>query len=405
MTATIASAFNPRANSIGFVRWLMAFMVIFSHAGPLGGFYAGQDLGTQWSTEQSLGGVAVGGFFFLSGFLITKSRLGSASTLRFFWRRAMRIMPAWWATLLVVAFLLGPIAWWRETGSFDGYFTATTESPLTYFFNNMWLVLGQRNIAEMGTSLPLYTGHGGLDWNGSAWTLAYEFGAYILVGVLGVIGALAHRMVAGIVALSIIGLAMVQWLRAGDVSNANPIFHDYLILLLLAPFACGMLFALYGDRIPFDDRLAVAAIVIALYTYAKGGYLVIGQYALCYFLIWFAIRAKPLQRWEKFGDFSYGIYIIAWPLMQFAAYFQLQRFGWLVYHLVIIIGCHIYAFISWHLIENPAMSLKNWNPRPLRWVHAKIDPLFNPLRRLLGRAGYPRGQATEPVVEAGARVP
>ena len=54
---SLKESFDPRSNSIGFLRWLMAFMVIFSHAGPLGGFYGGQDLGTQWSTEQSLGGV------------------------------------------------------------------------------------------------------------------------------------------------------------------------------------------------------------------------------------------------------------------------------------------------------------------------------------------------------------
>ena len=71
---TLAEAFDPRANSIGFLRWLMAFLVIFSHAGPLAGFYGGKDLGTTISTEQSLGGVAVAGFFFFSGFLITRSR-------------------------------------------------------------------------------------------------------------------------------------------------------------------------------------------------------------------------------------------------------------------------------------------------------------------------------------------
>ncbi len=30
------------------------------------------------------------------------------------------------------------------------------------------------------------------------------------------------------------------------------------------------------------------------------------------------------------GDFSYGIYIVAWPLMQFGAYFGLEKAGWLV---------------------------------------------------------------------------
>ncbi len=402
MTVTLAQAFNPRANSIGFVRWLMAFMVIFSHAGPLAGFYGGQDLGTQFSTEQSLGGVAVCGFFFLSGFLISKSRMGSASTPRFFWRRIMRIIPAWWVTLLVVAFVFGPIAWIREAGTIDGYFNAVIDNPLTYFVNNMFLILNQPSIAGMGTSIPFYTLHGGFEWNGSAWTLAFEFAAYIVVGVLGMVGALRHRIVGGVVAVIIITFATFQWLRVGELNQASFVFSDFRLLLLLAPFAFGMLFALFGDKIPLDDRLAVAAITIALFTYAKGGWLVFGQYAFCYFLIWFAIRATKLQRWEKFGDFSYGIYIIAWPLMQFAAYFGLQNQGWIVYHLVIVIGCHIYAFLSWHLIEKPAMSLKNWTPRWVTWIYAKLDPLFERVRALERKYNFPSGQPepTAPKVES-----
>ena len=94
MALTLDKAFNPRHNSIGFLRWLMAFAVIFSHAGPLAGFYGGKNLGTQWSDEQSFGGIAVAGFFFISGFLITKSRMGRSTIFRFFWRRTLRIFPA-----------------------------------------------------------------------------------------------------------------------------------------------------------------------------------------------------------------------------------------------------------------------------------------------------------------------
>lgn len=387
MNVTVASAFNPRANSIGFVRWLMAFVVIFSHAGPLAGFYGGKDLGTQWSSEQSFGGVAVAGFFFLSGFLITKSRLGKSSTLRYFWRRAMRIMPAFWLTLLVTAFVLAPIAWIRETGSIEGFFTAREDSPLTYFVNNIFLVMNQPGIAGLGASTPF----GGSEWNGSAWTLSFEFAAYILVGILGMVGALRHRIVATVVAGFIILMATLQWLWL-DVSRLGPLAADYRVLLLMAPFAFGILFALWGERIPLDDRLALVAIVVAAYTYVYGGWLVFGQYLFLYFLMWFAIRATFLQRWERFGDFSYGIYIIAWPLMQFAAYFGLQNYGWLAYHAVIVVGCHIYAFLSWHLIEKPAMSLKNWTPRWLTWLLATLDPLATPWRRLRARINWPTGQ-------------
>ena len=36
----------------------------------------------------------------------------------------------------------------------------------------------------MGENLPYYILHGARDWNGSAWTLIYEFKAYILVAIL-----------------------------------------------------------------------------------------------------------------------------------------------------------------------------------------------------------------------------
>ena len=377
---SLAAIFDPRNNAIGFVRWLMAFMVIFSHAGPIAGFYGGRDLGTQWSTEQSLGGVAVCGFFFLSGFLITRSKMGRSSTPRFFWHRALRIFPGWFLALLVTAFAFAPLAWIREKGTIDGFWDVASESPLTYFSNNFTLILGQLNIAGLGTSTPLYRGHGILDWNGSAWTLAFEFGAYILVAVLGVVGALANRLVGGIVAGTIIALASVQWLAAADLPALSPLFADFRVLLLMAPFAWGILFSLFAEKIPIDDRLGVIAIVVAVYTYGKGGWLVFGQYAFCYALIWFALRARRLNRWDRFGDFSYGIYIIGWPLMYLATFFELEKHGLVVYHLVVIIGCHLYALASWHLVERPAMALKNWTPRWMMRLAERSAPARGRLR-------------------------
>ncbi|MGO1315659.1 MAG: acyltransferase family protein, partial [Cellulomonadaceae bacterium] len=168
---SLAAAFNPRSNSIGFLRWLMAFLVIFSHAGPIGGFYGGHDLGIQISSEQSIGGVAVAGFFFFSGFLIARSRMGSSTVWRYLWRRCLRIFPAFWAALLLVVLVFAPLAWWHTQGTFAGYWAVNQESPLTYFINNLTLELNQRNIAGMGAQLPYAQLHGAYDWNGSAWTL------------------------------------------------------------------------------------------------------------------------------------------------------------------------------------------------------------------------------------------
>ncbi len=85
---SVAQVFNFQVQLIGFLRWKMAFMVIFSHAGSsIAGFYGGEDL-TQISKEQSIGGVAVASFL---GFLITRFAHGRATTWRYMWRRVLRI--------------------------------------------------------------------------------------------------------------------------------------------------------------------------------------------------------------------------------------------------------------------------------------------------------------------------
>jgi peptidoglycan/LPS O-acetylase OafA/YrhL len=379
---TLAEAFDPQANSIGFLRWLMAFLVIFSHAGPLAGFYGGKDLGTTISTEQSLGGVAVAGFFFFSGYLITQSRRGRSTIFRYFWRRALRIFPAFWLALLGTAFVLAPIAWIHETGSISGFWGSDVESPLTYFVHNMWLDLGQRNIAGMGDSLPL-ADHGGRDWNGSAWTLVYEFKAYIFVGLLGLFGILGHRFLATSAAVTILVVNAFTWTGIGNLVAIHPALGNPFNAMFFAPFAFGMLFALWGDKIPIDDRLAAFAVLLALVTYDVGGWNVYGQYAFCYVLMWFAIRATRLNNWERFGDLSYGVYIFAWPLMTFGAFFHLQDRGWLVYHVVIVVAVHIAAYLSWHLIELPAMSLKSWTPRLMQRVLDRGTPAVDAVKARL----------------------
>ena len=122
----------------------------------------------------------------------------------------------------------------------------------------------------------------------------------------------------------IIALAVLQALGAGDVTQAAALFRDSRVLVFAAPFAFGILVAIFGDRIPVNGALALGAGALAAYTYVAGGWLAIGQYAFCYLLIWFAVRVTRLAGWARFGDFSYGIYLIAWPLMQLAAIVGLQ---------------------------------------------------------------------------------
>jgi peptidoglycan/LPS O-acetylase OafA/YrhL len=388
MALTLEKAFNPRHNSIGFLRWLMAFAVIFSHAGPLAGYYGSKNLGTQWSDEQSFGGVAVAGFFFLSGFLITKSRMGRSTIFRFFWRRSLRIFPAFWAALLFTAFVLAPIAFWHVNGTIRGYISSPTESPLTYFANNMWMKLNQENIAELGQGLPL-SQCCGYDWNGSAWTLFYEFKGYILIGVMGLFGLLGYRLIASLAFLLMLTLNTLTFLSVNaNIAILDPLMSDFYSVMVLTPFFFGMVFALWGDKIPIDDRLAMAAGAIAIFTYFfASGWNVYGQFFFLYVLMWCAVRL-PLQNWEKHGDLSYGIYIYAWPIQQFVAFFDIYKLGWFAYHVIVVVACHIAAYLSWHLLEKRALSLKNWTPRWLAALLVRLRPTGDRIKRIIVNPDY-----------------
>ncbi len=41
--------------------------------------------------------------------------------------------------------------------------------------------------------------------------------------------------------------------------------------------------------------------------------------------------------------------------------------------MVIVAGCHAYAYLSWHLIERPALQLKDWTPKWLSKVLARTS--------------------------------
>lgn len=359
-SSSLKSRFDYRNNALGFVRWILASSVIISHAGPIAGFFGGKDFGTQWSNEQSLGGVAVGGFFFISGFLITKSKLRIPKISRFIWHRFLRIFPGYWAILLVTAFVIAPIAWQLRGFDLSKYFSSKAESPFHYFSNNFLLFLNQPNISNSGQGLPLLQDTGWFSWNTSIWTLIYEFGAYFLVGLFGVVGALKLRSVARVFSIIILFISSLQFLNVAGLGNIWNTVTDYRFLLVAAPFIVGMLFQLYEEAIPISRNLAIFCGFLALITYAKGGYLFLGQYAFFYFIIWFSIQAKFLYKWDSKIDFSYGVYLAGWPMTVLATYLNLQLKGELYFFAFVFFVSHVYAFFSWHFIESQALKLKDF---------------------------------------------
>ena len=133
---TFGDLFNPRNNALTLSRFLLAVAVVVSHSFPLGGISFPEPLVHFSRGQIDAGSLAVDGFFILSGIPITRSYESTKNFLSFAWRRALRILPALWASLALVAFVFAPLAWVHEHHTFASYWGITHDSPWHYLTSN-----------------------------------------------------------------------------------------------------------------------------------------------------------------------------------------------------------------------------------------------------------------------------
>lgn len=360
---TISSALRGHDNALGLIRLVLALAVLVSHTWPLGGF--GHDPGSGISRGQTtLGGLAVGGFFAISGYLITKSGM-SADVMQFLWRRVLRIFPAFLLVLLLSALALGPVIWMLDGHSLPEYFARSAASPWHYIGSNWTLTVGTWGILDVFQHSTPYGVHTGTSvFNGSMWTLSHEWACYLMVAILLVAGVLTKaRPVVVAVAVVIFAGQIVQLVSPGTMGAVLPPLGNPEFLSLAYPFAVGAVFAVYSRSIPLTPRFGIAAGVVLVWTLLNGGYAVVGVPAGVYFVLWLgsAIPGRLRKVGQK-NDISYGVYLYAFPVQQTLAYFGLYKLGVIPMILgaaAITLGL---SWLSWRYVESPAMSLKGWGP-------------------------------------------
>lgn len=339
---TLASAFDPRANSLDMLRLILATTVAVAHAGAIG--YGHQPM--LGITE--VGAMAVDAFFVLSGFLVARSYLQLNSLGRYAWHRFLRIMPGFWVCLLVTAVVVAPLI-------------AVLEGrPALSVFPQAWSYVGQngalfmRDFAVAG--LPVST-HQPYVVNGALWTLFYEAVCYVGVGVLGVLGVLRRRpwlVVAGTLAT----FAVIAGQEAGLVPARGELFLRFFLM-----FGLGTLGLLYARRLSMRGRWAVLALLVLGVTLALGhDYRSLGGgFAFAYLCLFAMVRTPWLRRRPR-ADLSYGMYVYHWPvetLLMLVGATALTQVG---FTLLAVVTAGTAALISWHLIEHPALARKGMAP-------------------------------------------
>ena len=341
------SDFNFRSNAIGFLRLFFAGAVLWSHAYGIGGF--GYDPIGRIDRGLIAGLLAVGGFFVLSGFLITRSYETVNNVFRFVWHRILRIFPAFWVCLAVTAFVFAPIAYFHERGTL-ARFLSGPDAPLTYVSRNALLVIAQPGIRRLFGHLP-----GPLDFNGSLWTLAYEFGCYMAVAALGLAGMLRRSptlIALFSVSLFVIYAALVWRYDAHGVTVGADVFS------LVVYFAFGSSAYLLRNRIPIRSWLATICAVTFVAALPTRAFPVLAVPCVSYLTL-FAAMNLPLRNFDRRIDLSYGLYIYAFPIQQMLALFGVPAHGLTLYMLLSLLVTLPIAAMSWTIIERPSLALKS----------------------------------------------
>jgi peptidoglycan/LPS O-acetylase OafA/YrhL len=319
---------------------IAATAVLVSHAFPITlGEGTGEPLFAL--TGQTLGGHAVVVFFMLSGLLIARSFDRGSSVPRFILARIARLFPA-----LVVVVALTVLA--------GAFFTTL---PLAQYFTDpetLGYVPRNLSLAFLQYPLPGVFEHNPLPdtINGSLWTLFYEVLCYAAVVAFGLAGLLRRPIVFSVI-FALIAAAYVggfNWEPAGGIA-----YPAKRMLVLGMPFALGMLAYVWRDRLVLDFRLAAGLWVLPVLSH--GTILLpltitvaLGYTSAC---LGFLLRGKILY-YNRLGDYSYGVYLYAFPVQQAMAYLfprstPMENILWAMPVALLL------AVLSWHLVEERAL--------------------------------------------------
>jgi peptidoglycan/LPS O-acetylase OafA/YrhL len=332
---------NPmeRDNNFDCLRIVAALMVMFTHSFLVSYGYTinVEPLSVLTDGQMTSGTVGVQIFFAISGYLITDSWMRNPEWRRFLVARSLRIFPGLLGVLMVSVFVLGPLATSLPLNQYFGTYETWR------YLGNIWLVGIVHELPGVFLNNPFKA-----IVNGSIWTLPYEFFCYLGVMALGLVRCISVSVVGVLLAIS---LALVSPIR----DDGGLAFH--------AMFLAGM--ALRILRVPHSWLLVAVCVGILIvgtqFHVLRLVFNVFGTYLVLFVATHPRIR---LPRAARYGDFSYGIYLYAYPFQQFIVWW----FGALTWWQVFAISTPITvlaAVLSWHGIEKHALKLKPRRQSPV----------------------------------------
>lgn len=306
-----------RANNLHALRLVLAMAVIASHAWPLA-LGPGTPEPLEALTGHSLGGWAVGLFFFLSGLLIARSA-ERQDVFGFLRARARRLLPGLGVAVvvtLVLAVLSGAVP--------------SVAEAVEWLVRAVTLVSIEHRISGAFANAPYPE-----VVNGPLWSLSHEVAAYVLCW-----GAARLGLLRSPVGMTVLGLsALALWAMPG-LTGRVAVFAP-----LFVAFALGMLVWALRDRVVLSPWVTVGLLVLAPLGWPLA-MAAVGHGAL---VLAFRLPARPLA-----VDLSYGAYLYGWPVAQTIVHHApgLSPVALAVASVAAVLP---FAWASWHLVERPAL--------------------------------------------------
>lgn len=357
---TLGELASRRNNNFNLIRMFAATAVLISHSFPLALGHDAVEPLSDW-IGLSLGELAVITFFCVSGFFISLSRDRASSTMDFFTARFLRIYPGLTLVLLLSVFLIGPL------------FTTLSASEYLSSGETYGYLTHNLTLFSMKFQLPgVFENNPWSGINGSLWTLFYEVALYILVGALGAFAFYSEgRKFAGFL---LFYAALYVAFKALMLNSAllNDFHRAEFFFTWSLPFVLGMSFYRYRQHIQHRFIGFLPFATLAACTWRTPYFFECFVLAWTYLIFYLGFATHPvIDRYNHLGDYSYGVYIYAFPIQEILAHL-FKGIGPLSMMLLALPLVLLAAIFSWHVIEKPAMA---WRRGLAGFLSSRLDTL------------------------------
>ena len=308
------------SNNFDILRLILAVLVFFAHWNIL----TSQDISNQLF---HLSGYAVHMFFIVSGFLIFWSFDADQNKKHFYIKRFFRIFPLY-AFLIIL-----------QTLFFIGFSDGSTFEVIKYFIANIFFLnFLAPSVGSTLSSLEVNA------INGSLWTLKNEVVFYLIVPLL----FMFYKKWGGYILLILYSLSVV-YMFAVDYLGIEKLLVQFPAQVRL--FMVGILLYILFDKFNKNNIYLLAIVSLILLIFLKDNtYFNYILYPFCIgfmmiFLVYFVKNIKV-----NF-DFSYSLYILHFPVIQLALYFEINPTNPIISFVVLFAVILVLSYFSEKYIE------------------------------------------------------